>query len=146
MNTATQFLSDLTRTLVAAPAKRIRATTAGIVRRSKHRLDTSPHHVREEAIPLLARAQGFAKLNSYPDTVRAGITLSLWNICVPLERYYGSNSRSEEYDLLCHLQFIATQLDQILFAEPSDDAPSTAALMDSLEILQDRFWDVIHRC
>ena len=125
LNTATQFLTDLTRSLVSAPAKRIRTTTARIVSRPRHRLDTSPQHVREESVQLLARAQEFAKLNAYPESDRAKITLALWDVCVPLERYYGCNSRSEEYDLHCHLRNVASQLDQILFAELNEDAPST---------------------
>ena len=95
---------------------------------------------------MLARAQEFAKLNAYPESDRAKITLALWDVCVPLERYYGCNSRSEEYDLLCHLRNVASQLDQILFAELNEDAPSTTELMESLEILQDRFCDLVHDC
>ena len=146
LNTATQFLTDLTRSLVSVPAKRIRSTTARIISRPRHRLDTSPQHVREESLQLLLRAQEFAKLNAYPDTARADITLAVWNICVPLERYYGCNSRSQEYDLLCHLRAVASQLDHILFAELDEDAPSTTDLMKSLEVLQDRFCDLIHDC
>lgn len=146
MNSAAQILTDLTRSLVSAPAKRIRSTTARIIRRPRHRLDTSPHQIREQAIQLLARAQEFAKLNSYPDSVRADITLAVWNVCVPLERYYGCNSRSQEYDLHCQLRKTAAELDQILFAEPEEDAPSTTYVMDSLQILQNRFGDLIHQC
>ena len=118
MKAAAQYISDLTRTLVAEPATRIRSTTARLRGRKQVHFDSPPGQVRELASELLLRGHEFAKLNAYPEELRAQITLGLWDMCLPLERYFGMTDRAAEYDLLCTLKQIAGGLDAILLTDP----------------------------
>lgn len=146
MNAAAQYISDLTRTLVAEPATRIRSTTARLRTRKQARLDTSPGDVRELASELLIRGHEFAKLNSYPEDVRARVTLGLWDICLPLERYFGMADRAAEYDLLCNMKKIASELDGILFAAPEGDIPSATDVEEGLSLIASRYRETLLNC
>lgn len=147
MNAAAQYISDLTRTLVAEPVTRIRSTTARLRARKKSaRLDTSPGEVRELASELLLRGHEFAKLNAYPEELRAQVTLGLWDICLPLERYFGMSDRAAEFELLCTMKNIAAGLDAILLMDPQGDLPSADGVVQGLESVAVRFRDTLQNC
>ena len=146
MNAAAQYISDLTRTLVAEPAIRIRSTTARIRSRRHARLDTSPGEIRDLASELLLRGHEFAKLNAYPEDLRAQVTLGLWDICLPLERYFGMSDRAAEFDLMCILKKIAGTLDAILLTDPEGELPSADGVMEGVQTVTLRFRETLQNC
>lgn len=136
----------MTRSLIGGRVGIIRSATARISRKQTRPLKTSAHEVREQAVQLLSRAQEFAKLNSYPEQIRADITLHLWNVCLPLERYAGSSNTAMESELISHLRSLAGSLDEILLSNPEEDVPTAENLRNLTEKGCSRFQPLLDAC
>jgi len=148
VHSATDIITALTRSLVGQQSRRrIRSATVRLNSLPvRPPLKTSPHIVREQAVQLLARAEEFARLNAYPEQLRAEVTLGLWNICLPLERYYGVSDSAREYDLTCQLCGIAAAMDRILLADPAKDPPDAATLTERIERFAKQFASLLADC